>query len=362
VGMWSTLYRYNIMPDKEMLEELIKHQLSEKTTFGPAPNEINDIKSEEKVMALLSQITAGFGDSMDFRIVLKEGNREIVSKYASINDRIIFRISDEQPSNIDFTASITLDDLYAVVKRINHIEAQTVQGPPWADTGSKTPMMLMERISLAWDFWNSFTIHPWTAKTRLTLNLRTILNYMMEINDIPVREKELITVLNQKIVDEGKQMAERETTIPVFDEPKTEKPIQTPEETQKPISDDIETLTFKLEISHPGGTTTTHYKARNLQTTKPDLALITPDLTTIILGGEQKVWHKQYGEWVEVTKKQDFNSLWDMYYTNQFTFYHTTIMREGKKEIITHPEEGVTMRIYDLNKNQPIHPDNFKPN
>lgn len=211
VDMWSTLYRYNIMGDKEIMKELIMHQLSEKSSFGPSPGEVDEVKSKEEAMVLIDKLTGGFGDSLDFRLVLEDGAEEIVSRYVSINDDIIFRMGDtpKQGVDLDFTATLTLDDFYGFAKRASSIDAQAVRGPSWVDTGSRTPMMVGERLGLVFELWKSVSIDPWTTKLRLSTKFGRILKYMKEIKDPSAEEEKLAEELIGHFNAEGQDSASK---------------------------------------------------------------------------------------------------------------------------------------------------------
>ena len=125
VDMWSTLYKYKIMGDKDMMRDLIEHQLSDKSTIAPPANEIDVVKQDEKAMTVLDKLTSGFGDSLDFEITLKDGNEDVFTRYVTINDDIIFKISNSQTnakeSELDFAATLTLDYLYYFSNTITSI-------------------------------------------------------------------------------------------------------------------------------------------------------------------------------------------------------------------------------------------------
>lgn len=204
IDMWSTLYKYRVMGDKDMMKRLIEYQLSEKSTVEPPQSEIKNIKQNEQAMILLDKIVSGFGDSLDAKLMLRDREKEIVSRYITINDNIILKISDnpiKKESELDFTATLTLDDLYDFAGRMSSIDAETVYGPSWV--GTKEPMMIKERIGLIFKLWNSVDIEPWTTKIRLSTKIGKIFNYLKSMESQSGEEEKMIESLAINVNEEG---------------------------------------------------------------------------------------------------------------------------------------------------------------
>jgi len=204
IDMWSTLYKYKVMGDKDMMKKLIEHQLSDKSTIAPPANEIENVKQNEKAMVLLDKIISGFGDSLDAKIMLKDREKEIVSKYITINKDIILKISSnpiKKESELDFTATLTLDDLYDFGSRMSSIDAETVYGPSWV--GTKEPMMIKERIGLVFKLWNSVDIDPWTTKIKLSTKIGKIFNYLKSMEAPSAKEEKMVANLGLDVDEKG---------------------------------------------------------------------------------------------------------------------------------------------------------------
>lgn len=95
VDTWTTFYKYKLMPDKDMVKQLINHQLSQQSSFEPSESEKKEIKSHEEILKIIKMLTNGFGESLDFQLTLQDEGEELIHKYVSVNDNVILRISDE---------------------------------------------------------------------------------------------------------------------------------------------------------------------------------------------------------------------------------------------------------------------------
>ncbi len=205
VDMWSTLYKYKVIGDKNMMRKIIEYQLSDKSTITPPTNERENIKQDEKAMTVLDKLTSGFGDSLDFKITLKDGEEHVFTRYVKINDEVIFNVSDSQTnakeSELDLTATLTLDDLYDFVNSMTSIDSEKVYGPSWVEP--KGPMMIKERIGLIFKIWNSVDVDPWATKLRLSTKIGKILDYMKSMDVRSEEEEKMIAELNAQIDEEG---------------------------------------------------------------------------------------------------------------------------------------------------------------
>ncbi|MFO8015746.1 MAG: hypothetical protein R6U32_01435 [Candidatus Woesearchaeota archaeon] len=202
IVMWSTLYRYRVLGDKGLMRQIIKRQLSENSAFEPGPEERREIKSEEHAMEILHKLTSGFGDSLDFKFILEGGEENIFSRRISINDDVIFRVAEDGPRDLDFTASLTFDDFYEFIDKATSMNARAVNGPGWVDTDSMTPMMISERIGMVFKLWNSVSVDPVMAKLRLSAKIGNMLSYLKEIGDQSSSEQELNAHLGDIRFDE----------------------------------------------------------------------------------------------------------------------------------------------------------------
>lgn len=346
VDMWSTYYRYNIVPNKNIMKELINRQLSEQSSFGPPQQEIEKIKSQKEAMDLIDKVIKGFGDSMDFEVILKDKDEIIANRYISINKDVIIKISEQTSNDIDFKAIIEFDDLYDFLKRLSYIDFQQIRGPGWST--KRSPLMIGERIGLIFDFWSAFSIEPWRTKARLTTRIKTVVSFLQEMNDASPNREQTIEELNEQMDQEI-----RRQDVEIIDE----KPDVS-------IEQKGDSIIFKLEMTHPGGTSISEYKAINLKSDYPDFKLTGlegDDSISIILGSQQTGWTFYYGEWMDMTRMQSWDNLWESYY-GTFEFAYSTILRENKDEIVLNPEPGVTMRIYDIQMNPQISASEFSPN
>ncbi len=274
VDLWTTFYSYKIMPDKDMAEQIIKHQVSEQNSFEPSEAEKEDIKSDEDAMTLINMITDGFGESLDFQLRLEDEEEVIITRYVTINDDVIFRIGEESRLNSsikeltesinkktsekriaqaelriertsqdsdesriemltnrisrldseisslrselntlqnesfqnDFNTVLTFDNVYNFMNRMGSIDGKTVKGPDWANPGSRTPLMISERIGLLFDFWTKIIIEPWTTKLTLTTKIGRILDYLDTIGDVQIQNE--TQMLSEMISDYEEGMQE----------------------------------------------------------------------------------------------------------------------------------------------------------
>lgn len=344
IDMWTTYYKSSILPKKNIMKQLIKHQLSEQSSFGPPQHEIDKIKSQKEAMELIDKVTSGFGDSMDFGILLKDDDEIIINKYVSINEDVIVKISDDMLNEIDFTATVEFDDLYDFLERMSIIEFEQIKSPYWST--KRSPMMIGKRIGLIFDFWGAFSIEPFTTKVRLTTKLRNIVNFLQEMNGAKPSEKELIEELDEQLSQEV-----RNQDVQVIND-----------ESEHVASS--ESIIFKIETTYPTGAKLHEYKAINLNNDYPDFKLTGlqgDDSISIISGSQKTGWTYYYGEWMDMTRMESWDNLWESYYS-QFEFAYSTILRKNKDEIVLNPEQGVTMRIYDIDMNPQISESEFNPN
>ncbi len=360
VDMWSTLYKYKVMGDKDMMRKLIEYQLSDKSTITPPKNEIDEVKQDEKAMTVLEKLTSGFGDSLDFEITLKDGNENVFTRYVTINEDIIFKVSDSQTnakeSELDFAATLTLDNLYDFAKSMTAIDSEKVYGPSWVET--KEPMMIGKRIGLIFKLWNSVDVDPWTTKLKLSTKIGKIMNYMKSLETKSAEEEKMIAELNTQIDEEG-NIKQQESTPDNTD--KTETISYQPEEKTDTRSDKI---SFNVEMAYQGETTTMEYKARNLDSDTPDFKVISDDGSQkIVLGSEQISWYTYETPEGKTRWEQDanvWNTIWEMQYTNQFLpFYKNALKAEGGEYTASGESGGV--RIYDINKEPSFSGSVFQP-
>ena len=358
VDIWSTYYRYNIVPNKNIMKELIKRELSEQSSFGPPQHEIENIKSHEEAMDLIDRVIRGFGDSMDFELILQDDNEIIANRYVSINEDVIIKFSEQSINDIDFTATIEFDDLYDFLGRLSYMDSQQIRGPAWST--KRSPMMVGERIGLLFDFWSTFSIEPWTTKVRLTTRIRNIVNFLQEMDEASPSREKAIEELNEQM---SQEIRREDRPTEVIDERPTETIAERPDISTEQKGDS-DSIIFKLEMSHPGGTSISEYKAINLKSDYPDFKLTGlegDDSISIILGSQKEGWTFDYGEWMDMTKMfQSWDNLWESYY-GTFEFAYSEILRESKDEIVLNPEPGVTMRIYDIEMNPQISASEFSP-
>lgn len=408
--VWSTLYTYKIMPEKAMARRMIEHQVSEQSTFSPDEGEVEDIKSDENAMKLVNTLTSGFGDSLEFTFKLEDEGEKIVSKHVIVNDEVILSVSEprmkvlqeeiqkktsekraaqarlrvlrssqnpdqeelqtyadrvsrldqqisdlrdelnslEQGEGLDFTATLTLDDLYDFMNRMASIEGKTVKGPSWVDTQARTPMMISERIGLLVKLWTSVSVEPWTSKIQLSMNVGNIMNFIKEIGEGQTRaEEEMVSQVVEEYNQEMQSAGLPTTTE--GQETQSQDSGQTSTTTQS-TSDQIE---FKVELTYGGSSTQTTFKAKNLGSQAPDFKVISEGKETIMLGSEQKGWVKYEGssEWTPITDLYpEWSSVWKTYYTDQFQPYYSQALQAQGGEYTSSGGTG-SVRIYDINKN-----------
>ena len=206
VDMWSTLYKYKVMGDKDMMRKLIEHQLSEESTMSPPKHELDKVKQNEQVMEVLNKLTGGFGESLDFSITLKDDNEDVFTRYVSINDDTIFKVSEDKDEvnkagSLDFSVALSLDNLHDFANSMTSIDSEKVYGPSWLET--KEPMMIKERIELIFKLWNSVDVEPWTTKIKLSTKIGSILDYIKSMKSDSVEEKKMLQSLGTQVDEEG---------------------------------------------------------------------------------------------------------------------------------------------------------------
>ncbi len=189
---WSTLYKYRLIPSKEEMKKDIQEKLSQKSTFGPSEVEKEEIKKKKEVMEIISKLVSGFGNSLDFAVILNNNESQFLKRYIKIDKDIIFEVSDNPVDNLDFTVTLDLNDLYDFANQMTSIDSQKVRGPSWVDTESRTPIMIKERIGLIFNLWNSISFDSWLTKFRIILKAGKIIDYLKEIKNPSGQEEAVI--------------------------------------------------------------------------------------------------------------------------------------------------------------------------
>jgi len=131
---------------------------------------------------------------------------------------------------------------------------------------------------------------------------------------------------------------------------------QTPVEQDADVSDVGDNLQFMFET--PAGVT--QITAENLDSGMPNLHYDSDESETIISADEQRAWirYKEYDDdWSEMTEMQSWDSIWEMYYEDQFQVYHSMIQNTDVDEITDN-----SIRIYDIDRNPSISSDLFRVN
>ncbi len=188
---WSTLYKYKLMPSKEEMKKDIQKKLSQKSTFGPSETEKEEIKGKKEVMEIISKLVSGFGNSLDFAVVLNDNEGQFLKRYIKIDKDIIFEISDNSVDDLDFTVTLNFNDIYDFANQMTSIDSQKVRGPSWVDIESRTPIMIKERIGLIFNLWNSISFDSWLTKFRIVLKAGKIIDYLKEIKN-PSGQEEVV--------------------------------------------------------------------------------------------------------------------------------------------------------------------------
>ncbi len=196
---WSTLYKYKVMPSKEEMKRDIQEKLSQKSTFGPSEVEKEEIKQKKEPMEIIDKLVSGFGNSLDFAVVLDDNGGQFLKRYIKVNKDSILKISDSTEDNLDFTVTLNFDDLYDFANQMASIDSQKVRGPSWVDTESRTPMMIRERIGLVFNLWNNISFDSWLTKVRLVLKAGRIINYFKEIKNPSGQEEAVIQQIEEQL-------------------------------------------------------------------------------------------------------------------------------------------------------------------
>ena len=341
IPTWSTFYTYRYIPPRDIAKELLRNKISSdiaRGRVGPPPEDLEQMRSEPQFLELVDRLTGRFGGSIDFKIILEDENDVLLEKYVEINSDKIISITAQELDDIDFTLSIDADAIYDFMETITSFDSDTVRGQFWADlSGSRGPSFT-QGINAIFTLWNGVSISPWFTRIRLMRSIRDIIEFvqtMDEIEDARLEGRMPVDSTQRGTIDDSSMGSEDQ---------------------YETISGELDSVRFMFDT--PAGTT--KITAINLDSGTPNLHYETHESETIVSYTSQQAWmlYKEYDDgWQELTQIQSWNSIWEMYYEDQFSSYYSMILNTEANEISEH-----SIRIYNIERNPSVSHDLFQPN
>lgn len=337
INTWSTFYRYKFHPEREIAKKLLVKEIEadiQSGQFGPLEEDIEEMRSDEDFLDILNALTDRFGGSIDFKFTIIDEDESFFEKFVQINDEKIIDISSDELKDIDFTLEIDYEYLYDFTRTINDFESRRIHSQFWVEVDYDTSPSFVEGISTIVRLWGGVSVSPWTTKFKLVRSIRDVIEFIQAMDKTEERRP-------------GGRTSAPEITE-TKDIEKTGTDYDDGEKYSESVSvDGGDSIQFMFET--PAGAT--QMTAINLDSGMPSLHYDSDDSETIILADKQTAWMRSKGqnEWTELTQAQSWDSIWEMYYEDQFKYYHSMIQETDADEITEH-----SITIYNIDRDPHI--------
>ncbi|HDZ60560.1 MAG TPA: hypothetical protein ENH46_02530 [Candidatus Pacearchaeota archaeon] len=185
--LYTTLYKYSWIPDRELLKRLIDYKLSETNTFGPSAKDIAEIKEDEGQMEVINSLSDRYGGSFDVKLELKEEQEEgfSIKKYLQINPDVIIKFSDQIEEKPDISVEVDYNTLYNFISYMSYeMEGDRIEGPHWVWIEDKEgPGKFFSVVGAVSKMWREgVTIKPRYALLKLFFNSKNIISLIRGVD------------------------------------------------------------------------------------------------------------------------------------------------------------------------------------
>lgn len=179
VEYYTTMYKYNWAPDKDMAKNLLNYMVDNE--FVISAKDVAKIKADPGQMALIENLANKYGGSLDVKLKLSEAEGDFeISRYLEINPEDAVKIGSEEIKT-DISIEVDFDILYDFIISMTKMEdGNRIEGPYWVQVHEREgPGNLLSVIGLVSKAWREgVTIKPKYALIKMFFSAKDIMAFM----------------------------------------------------------------------------------------------------------------------------------------------------------------------------------------